>query len=112
MKGPPRKGARRGAPPRKKKGGAGLVRGVRLKNRLGLHARAAAQFVQLANRFQAHIWVQKDSARVNAKSIMGLLTLGATVGSRLTIEAGGGPDAAEALVALETLVQNRFGEPE
>jgi phosphocarrier protein len=82
---------------------------VRVANRLGLHARAAARFVHLANRFEARITVTKGGSRVDGKSILGLLTLAAGEGTvlRLTAE---GDDAAKALAELEALVRNRFGE--
>jgi phosphocarrier protein len=82
---------------------------VRVANRLGLHARAAARFVHLANRFEARIMVTKGGSRVDGKSILGLLTLAAGEGTvlRLTAE---GDDAGKALAELEALVRNRFGE--
>ena len=61
-----------------------------IKNRLGLHARAAAQLVQTANRFQSEIFVEKEGTRVNGKSIMGILMLAAAQGSSLTVTAEGG----------------------
>lgn len=82
---------------------------VRIANKLGLHARAAASFVKLANRFRASITVCKDHARVNGKSIMGVLMLAAAMGSDITIIAEG-PDADEALAVLVRLVQDKFGE--
>lgn len=82
---------------------------VQIANRLGLHARAAARFVHLANRFQARITVTKGDSRVDGKSILGLLTLAARDGTvlRLTAE---GDDAEQALRELQALVRNRFGE--
>jgi phosphocarrier protein len=82
---------------------------VQISNRLGLHARAAARFVHLANRFKSRIAVTKGGSRVDGKSILGLLTLAAHEGTvlRLTAE---GEDASEALSQLESLVRNRFGE--
>ena len=82
-----------------------------IANRLGLHARAAAQFVRTASSFQAEITVEGGGRKVNGKSIMGLLMLAAAQGTRLTLRAVG-PDGAAALAALTTLVQERFGEPE
>lgn len=80
-------------------------------NRLGLHARAAARFVHLANRFESRISVLKDDSRVDGKSILGLLTLAACRGTRLRLAADG-PDEREALEELVGLVRDRFGEEE
>jgi phosphocarrier protein len=82
---------------------------VRIANRLGLHARAAARFVHLANRFKARITVTKADSRVDGKSILGLLTLAAREGTVLRLAAEG-EDSSEALAQLETLIRNRFGE--
>lgn len=81
----------------------------RLVNRLGLHARAAAQLVQTANRFKADVVVAKDGEAVNGKSIMGLLMLAAPVGSLLQVTVSG-DDAAEAMRAIGALINNGFGE--
>ena len=80
-----------------------------LINRLGLHARAAAQLVQAANRFKADVTVAKDGEEVNGKSIMGLLMLAAPVGSQLRVTVTG-DDAAEAMQAIRTLINDGFGE--
>ena len=82
---------------------------VQVQNRLGLHARAAAKFVHVANGFGARITVTKDGTRVDGKSILGLLTLAAARGSRLRVAAEG-EDAAAAVRALADLVRSRFGE--
>ena len=82
---------------------------VQVGNRLGLHARAAAKFVHVANGFRSKITVSKDSTRVDGKSILGLLTLAAARGSRLRLSAEG-DDAAAALRALAELVRGKFGE--
>jgi phosphocarrier protein len=79
-------------------------------NSLGLHARPAAQLVQAANRYRAEIAIVKDGARVNAKSIMGVLTLAAGKGSQLVVCAEG-EDAEAALACLAELIQAGFGEP-
>lgn len=86
-----------------------IEREVEITNRLGLHARAAAKFVHLANTFETQIVVVKGVARVDGKSILGLLTLAASRGTRLTLHADGG-DAGSALDALESLIRERFGE--
>ncbi len=80
-----------------------------LINRLGLHARAAAQLVQTANRFKADVTVAKDGEEVNGKSIMGLLMLAAPVGSQLRVTVSG-EDAAEAMQAIRILINDGFGE--
>jgi phosphocarrier protein HPr len=82
---------------------------TKIRNRAGMHARAAVKFVQLASHFKSEIRVIKDGTSVNGKSIMGLLTLVAALGYTIAIEAEG-PDAAEAVSALVALVDNGFGE--
>ena len=82
---------------------------VPVSNRLGLHARAAAKFVHIANGFRSKITVSKDTTRVDGKSILGLLTLAAGRGSRLRLAAEG-EDADKAVQALVTLVRGKFGE--
>lgn len=80
-----------------------------IANRLGLHARAAAQMVKTANRFISEIKVKSGDREVNGKSIMGILTLAAVQGSLivLTVE---GPDEKEALALLGSLIMGKFGE--
>lgn len=80
-------------------------------NRKGLHARATAKFVQCCEKYDAEITVAKDGETVGGSSIMGILTLGAAQGTTITVTAAG-PQAQEALDALEALVANRFGEDE
>jgi len=80
-----------------------------ISNELGLHARAAASFVKIANRFRANINVKKESVSVNGKSIMGVLMLAAAKGTEITIEADG-TDEAEALTELGKLIEDKFGE--
>lgn len=82
---------------------------VTIENRLGLHARPAARFSQLASRFASNIWLIKDEKRVDAKSILEVLTLACPTGSRLTILAEG-PDELEALTALQILIETGFAE--
>jgi phosphocarrier protein HPr len=100
--GPPGNG-----PPR----GPVLTRTVIISNRLGLHARAAAKFVTLAERFGASVEVVKDGLAVPARSIMGLMMLGAGKGSKIELRAEGW-DAKEALDALAALVESGFDEQE
>jgi len=90
---------------------AGITRDVVIRNRLGLHARASAQFVKTAGRFRAEITVEAGSQRVNGKSIMGLLLLAAAQGTTLRLKAAGA-DAPAALTALTALIEGLFGEPE
>ncbi|MBI5236875.1 MAG: HPr family phosphocarrier protein [Deltaproteobacteria bacterium] len=80
-----------------------------IRNKFGLHARAASQFVQLANRFDADIFVMKDGQEVNGKSIMGILILAAARGTLITVKAEG-MDATAAVSALGELIENGFGE--
>ena len=89
--------------------GGALSREVEITNRLGLHARAAAKFVQLAGKFESQIRVGRDSHEVDGKSILGILMLAATQGTRLRISAEG-RDARQALDALASFVAGRFGE--
>ncbi len=82
---------------------------VCITNLLGLHARAAASFVKLANRYTASVMVRKGAIVVNGKSIMGVLMLAAAKGSEIVI-ATEGVDAHDALETLCKLVENKFGE--
>jgi phosphocarrier protein len=88
---------------------AELSRTLRIRNRLGLHARAAVKFVQLAARFKCEVKVRKDGVEVNGKSIMGLLTLVAALGMEIVV-ACEGPDAAQAVAELAALVDRGFDE--
>ena len=78
-------------------------------NKLGIHARPAAMFVKIANKFTCDVFVEKDGERVNGKSIMGLMMLAAGPGSRLLIFAEG-EDAARVVVELEALLKRKFDE--
>lgn len=84
---------------------------VQISNKLGLHARAAAKVVHTASAYQADVFVGFDDEEVNAKSILGLLTLAATKGTFLTIRAEG-EDEDQAVRALRELFADRFGEGE
>ena len=88
---------------------ATLSKRLEIKNRLGLHARAAAQLVQIAAQFDADITVVKDGQAVNGKSILGLMMLAAAQGTTVDMSVSG-PQAAEALVAIERLVDQKFNE--
>ena len=80
-----------------------------IRNRLGLHARAAAQLVRLANQFSSEIRLVKDGVEVNGKSIMGVLMLAAPKDTRILVRASGA-DAEEALAAIGALIGRKFGE--
>ena len=80
-----------------------------IQNRMGLHARPAALFVQVANHFKSEIEVRKGRSKVDGKSIMGIMTLAAGRGSQITIRATG-VDALKAIASLAKLVRSNFGE--
>ena len=82
---------------------------VEIVNKLGIHARPATSFVQLAEKFQSNIVVEKDGFEVNGKSILGMMMLVAPKGTKIKIRADG-PDEEEALKALVKLVEDGFGE--
>ncbi len=88
-----------------------ISREMRIVNRKGLHARATAKFVQCVDRFDADIKVTRCGETVGGDSIMGILTLGAGLGSTITVSASGA-QAGEAIDALAQLVAGRFGEDE
>jgi phosphocarrier protein HPr len=82
-----------------------------IKNKLGLHARAAVKFVNLANRFSSSVRIVKDGTEIDGKSILGILTLAATQGNQIRLFVSG-KDEEGALEALEELINNRFDEKE
>jgi phosphocarrier protein HPr len=84
---------------------------VMIVNRLGLHARAAAKFVKLANRFGSSVKIEKDGISIDGKSILGILTLAAVQGSKIVLKISG-RDEKSALKALVALIKNRFDEEE
>ena len=86
-----------------------MTKELQVTNKLGIHARPAAMFVKVANRFRCDIFVEKDGEKVNGKSIMGLMMLAAGPGSKLTIYADGN-DATSALAEIEALVRRKFDE--
>lgn len=86
-----------------------IERELIIQNRLGLHARAAAQFVQLANQYSCEIFIEKDGDEVNGKSIMGILMLAAPKGTTILLRTQG-DDAQNALDALQALIDDKFGE--
>ena len=85
------------------------VKSVKVQNQVGLHARPATFFIQKANEFKSSIWVEKDKRRVNAKSLLGVLSLGIMGGTDIKIMAGGS-DEEEAVDALVALVESGFAE--
>ena len=85
--------------------------GITIVNKLGLHARAASRLVNCASGFAAEIQIVRGTRSVNAKSIMGVLTLAAAKGTELVIEADGA-DELQALDAVVSLISERFGEDE
>ena len=80
-----------------------------VSNKLGLHARAAAKLTKLAGQFSSDVFISKGAQRVNAKSIMGVMMIAAGIGSTVKIDASGG-DADQALVAIQALFDDKFGE--
>jgi phosphocarrier protein len=84
---------------------------IEIRNRLGLHARAAALLVQTVGRFQAEVTVSKDGESVNGRSIMGIMMLAAEQGSSIEVVTSG-LDSEAALAAIQALVEARFNEPE
>jgi phosphocarrier protein len=88
-----------------------IEQAITIKNRLGLHARAAVKFVNSANRFVADVRIEKDGSEIDGKSILGILTLAATQGSDITLKIDG-LDEEAAWNALAELINNRFGEKE
>jgi len=80
-----------------------------IKNRLGLHARAAALLVKTANKFASEVTIEKDGLEVNGKSIMGILMLAASKGTKITLKVEG-KDSVQALQTLGRLIENKFGE--
>jgi phosphocarrier protein len=94
---------------RKKRGQEPVERVFVIGNKLGLHARPAAVFVQTANRFEASVEVQKEELKIDGKSIMGIMTLAAEMGSSITVRTAG-KDATAAMEALAKLIESNFGE--
>lgn len=86
-------------------------REVEIVNKLGLHARASAKLTQTAGAYQSEVWVSRNGRRVNAKSIMGVMMLAASKGSRITVETDGADEEA-AMQAVTALIADKFGEGE
>lgn len=86
-----------------------VVKSVTVNNQVGLHARPATFFIQKANEFKCSIWVEKDDRKVNAKSLLGVLSLGIVCGAEINIIADG-IDEARAVATLSELVNTQFAE--
>lgn len=86
-----------------------VVKEVTVQNQVGLHARPATFFIQKANEFRSSIWVEKEERRANAKSLLGVLSLGITGGTAISIIADG-RDETEAVDALEKLIVSGFAD--
>ena len=85
------------------------IKNVTVKNHVGLHARPATFFIQKANEYKSSVWVEKEERRVNAKSLLGVLSLGIIGGTEIRIIADG-PDEQDAVDALVKLVESAFAE--
>ncbi len=88
-----------------------LKKEIEIINKLGLHARASAKLTQTASRFASEVWIARASRRVNAKSIMGVMMLAASKGTTVELETNGA-DEADAMSAMVTLINDKFGEGE
>ncbi len=88
-----------------------LTKEVEIINKLGLHARASAKFTQIAGQFNSDVFLARNGRRVNAKSIMGVMMLAASKGSKVIIEVDGN-DEIPAMQALVQLIEDKFGEGE
>lgn len=86
-----------------------IVQEFIIKNRLGLHARASAKLVQTANRFRSDVFICKEGEEVNGKSIMGILMLAASIGTKIEVRVNG-EDAEAAFAAISQLIEDKFGE--
>ncbi len=88
-----------------------LKQDVLIINKLGLHARASAKLTQLASQFPCEVWLSRNTRRINAKSIMGVMMLAAAKGSTISIETNGEQEE-EAMTAIQALINDYFGEGE
>ena len=88
-----------------------LKKEIEISNKLGLHARASAKLTQTASGFACEVWIIRAGRRVNAKSIMGVMMLAAGKGTMIELETNG-PDEADAMAAMEALINDKFGEGE
>tara|TARA_Y100001970_G_scaffold27132_2_gene32977 strand:- start:4791 stop:5057 length:267 start_codon:yes stop_codon:yes gene_type:complete len=88
-----------------------MVKTLKLINKLGLHARASSKLVEISNKYISDIFIEYNGLKVNAKSILGLLSLAASYGTEIKIHIEG-TDSSDALNELENLINNKFGESE
>jgi len=88
-----------------------IKQNITIKNKLGLHARAAVKLVNMANRFVSSVKIEKDGNEVDGKSILGILTLAAIQGSQITLKVAG-KDENRAIKAIVLLIKNKFKEKE
>jgi len=88
-----------------------MVKTLKLINKLGLHARASSKLVEISNKYISDIFIEYNGLKVNAKSILGLLSLAASHGTEIKIHIKG-TDSSDALNELENLINNKFGESE
>lgn len=86
-----------------------FIKEVMVNNQVGLHARPATFFIQKANEFKSSIWIEKEERRVNAKSLLGVLSLGVVKGSKINIIADGS-DEEDAVITLTELISSEFTE--
>ena len=86
-----------------------ITKEVVINNQVGLHARPATFFIQKANEFRSSIWIEAEERKINAKSLLGVLSMGITAGTEISIIAEG-PDEEEAVNALCALIESNFGE--
>lgn len=86
-----------------------VSRTIVVENQVGLHARPATFFIQKSNEFKSSIWIEKEGRKVNAKSLLGVLSLGITKGTQIEIIADGDDEEA-AVTALETLIESNFND--
>ena len=86
-----------------------LIKSVVVNNQVGLHARPATFFIQKANEYKSGIWIEREDRKVNAKSLLGVLSLGIVKGGEINIIADG-EDEEEAIAGLAALVESNFGE--
>lgn len=84
-----------------------FVKEIVVQNQVGIHARPATFFIQKANEYKSSIWIERDERKANAKSLLGVLSLGVTKGVRVTISADG-PDEEEAVNSLVELISSDF----
>ena len=88
-----------------------MIEKCKIINKLGLHARASSKLVQVTNKFKSEIFIKCNGIKANAKSILGILSLAASCGTTIEIDAVG-PDCKEAIISIERIINDKFGEIE